>query len=257
MRNQSRCPIWGLAAERANRFDDHMPVSQQQEEANEINRARQLIRVGKSAAARQALKAAVRAQPDSRPLHLLLAELYREIDCPDQAGRWGILIDGWATPREQDRLARLLASSGVAPQDVPVFLALPTRNLDEYPTIEALLDGPVARYRPRYDDKIVKRPNPPSRFFTVVAKVVWVAAFVVVGIHLITSAIEWFLGRDEPLVLAQLLGDTGAVLLGFALLMNAAAAAAQRELRWAATFAVVSLLITGSAIARVAGLFAG
>ncbi|PWC07226.1 DUF6584 family protein [Mycetocola zhujimingii] len=234
-----------------------MPVSQHQEEANEINRAQQLIRVGKPSAARQALKAAVRAQPDSRPLRLLLAELYREIDCPDQAGRWGILVDGWTTPREQDRLARLLASSGVARQDVPVFLALPSRNLGEYATIGALLDGPVARYRPRYDDKIVKRPNPRSRFFTAVAKVVWVVAFVAIGIHLITSAIEWFPGRDELLVLAQWLGDSGAVLLGFAVLMHAAAAAAQRELRWAATLGVVALLITGSAIARVADLFPG
>jgi hypothetical protein len=96
-----------------------------------------------------------------------------------------------------------------------------------------------------------------SRFFTAVAKAAWVTALVVVVVSLITLAIEWILTRDEPRVLTDVLGESGVVLVGFALLMNAAAVAAQRESRWAATLAVVSLLITGTAIARIADLFAG
>jgi hypothetical protein len=234
-----------------------MPVSQHQQEADEINRARQLIRVGKHSAARHALRAAVHEQPSSRSLRLLLAEQYREIDSPDQAGRWGILIDGWTTSREQDRLARLLASSRVTRHDVAAFLALPTHTLDEYPTIVALLEGPVAHYRSRYDDKKYDRPNSLSRFFKAVAKAAWVTALVVVVVSLIALAIEWILTRDEPRVLTHVLGESGVVLVGFALLMNAAAVAAQRDLRWAATLGVVSLLITGTAIARIADLFAG
>jgi hypothetical protein len=55
-----------------------------------------------------------------------LAELHRLASRPDQAARWGILIDGWTTDYERDRLARVIAASGrVLERDVLAYVGAP------------------------------------------------------------------------------------------------------------------------------------
>ena len=70
------------------------------------------------------MRTAVQKEPSLLAVRLALAERYREMGHPDQAGRWGIVFNDWTTDIERDRLARLLGSSGVAERDVVRFLSL-------------------------------------------------------------------------------------------------------------------------------------
>ncbi|PWC07223.1 tetratricopeptide repeat protein [Mycetocola zhujimingii] len=110
-----------------------------------LDDAARLWSVGKRRDALALLKAAVRANPDDLPLRLALAELYREMNSPDQAGRWGIVIEGWTTPVERDRLARMLAPVGIPRDDLVEFLAL-TGPVESYPDLEEVVDGPLAAH---------------------------------------------------------------------------------------------------------------
>lgn len=58
---------------------------------------------------RDRLLAEVSIRPAAR---LELAELYRAEGHPDQAGRWGISVDGWTTNRERDAYRALLRGRG-------------------------------------------------------------------------------------------------------------------------------------------------
>lgn len=80
---------------------------------------------GDRAEALALLKEHLRDDPRDTGARLALAELYRELIAPDQAGRWGILSPGWTTEVERDRLARMIAHSGIADHEIPAFLGLP------------------------------------------------------------------------------------------------------------------------------------
>ncbi|MGR2751245.1 hypothetical protein [Agromyces arachidis] len=111
-----------------------------------VRRARELFDAGNPRAAIETLKpAATRDRPPFEH-RLALAELYRDLDCPDQAGRWGIVVDGWTTERERDRLARLLASSGVERRWLRAFLAVPI-DLPDPADLDAVVRVLVPRYR--------------------------------------------------------------------------------------------------------------
>jgi hypothetical protein len=72
-----------------------------------LESARALVDAGDTRAALNLLR--VHAERDHPPFatRRALAELYRELGAPDQAGRWGIVIEGWTTERERDRVARV------------------------------------------------------------------------------------------------------------------------------------------------------
>ena len=93
-----------------------------------------------------ALKRAVRAAPTNAAARLALAEVYRELGMPDQAGRWGALSDGWATDVELDRFARQLGASGIGPDNIRPFLLLPA-GAKLPASLEALVAGPAATYQ--------------------------------------------------------------------------------------------------------------
>jgi hypothetical protein len=79
---------------------------------------------GRRSDALQLMKFAVQSDPSLLSVRRALAERYREMGYPDQAGRWGIVFDGWTTEIERDRLARLLRSAGVAKRQTAQFLGL-------------------------------------------------------------------------------------------------------------------------------------
>jgi hypothetical protein len=115
-----------------------------------LTRARLLWDEGDRAEALALLKERVRADPTDGAARLALAELYRELIAPDQAGRWGIASPGWTTEVERDRLARMIAHSGIADHEIPAFLALPpAAALPE--EIAALLPE-IERYRVHFAD---------------------------------------------------------------------------------------------------------
>ena len=111
-----------------------------------VERARELFEQGNHRAAIQLLKpAAIRDRPPFEDRRAL-AELYRALDLPDQAGRWGIVLDGWTTARERDRLARSLAASRVERRWLRAFLAIPT-DFPESPDLTTVLEVSVPAYR--------------------------------------------------------------------------------------------------------------
>jgi hypothetical protein len=116
-------------------------------------RARLLWDEGDRAEALALLKGHLRQEPHDIGARLALAELYRELIAPDQAGRWGIAVPGWTTEVERDRLARMIAHSGIADHEIPDFLALPEDAIEdaERGEVAALLPD-VERYRVHFAD---------------------------------------------------------------------------------------------------------
>lgn len=140
---------------------------------DKIERARALAAAGKHRAALILLRElATREGPPYRS-RLALAQLYREMRCPDQAGRWGIISAGWTTEYEQDRLARLLAASGVASQSARDFLRIPSdvEEPADLPAVLARVPTYRARFGPRWDwDPIVVRGGRATRLMRGTAK---------------------------------------------------------------------------------------
>jgi hypothetical protein len=128
---------------------------------DEIERARALAAGGNRRAALTLLREA--AERDGAPprFRLALAELYRELRNPDQAGRWGIVFEGWTTDHERDRLARLLAASGVDEESAEEFLRVPAA-LDGAADLSAVLAS-VPAYRERFQARSVWSPVPALR----------------------------------------------------------------------------------------------
>jgi len=121
-------------------------------------RARQLWEEGLRSEILTLLKQRVREEPTDRACRLVLAELYRELVAPDQAGRWGIAFPAWTTDVERDRLARMIAHSGIADDEIPAFLALPPADPSEpgsepeLPDEAAALLPEIERYRAHFAD---------------------------------------------------------------------------------------------------------
>lgn len=247
---QQRHPRRGAHSERR-----HDVTSRQRPSAAvvavELNRARQLVSVGKTLKAIGHLKSAVRAHPDATPLRLTLAGLYRELGYPDQAGRWGIAIDGWTSALERDRLARLLASSGVARHDVTRFLALPAKDLADVPVIAALFDGPVATYREQHGYDDVVRANALSSCFSTIAGAGWASSLTVIVLWIVWGAFDEFMALGDPYGLTRIVGWLCVSLVGFSLLMNAVAAAAERRATWATGVGATGLLLIGLSLDRL------
>lgn len=188
-------------------------------ETEAIERARQFRSAGLTSAALDVLKERVRRRPVERTARQALAEHYRAMGAPDQAGRWGIAVPGWTTATERDRLARMLAASGVGVEDVNRFLELP---VDERPGELAEVLASAETYRTRFAEAIRTRfePTPTDRWQDA-AGILWIVA---IGIFVIDLLVIW---------VGTLLGST---MTGFA--------------RWASVAALVVIaaacLMTGT-----------
>jgi predicted phage tail protein len=90
-----------------------------------IDRARAFAAEGNNRAALELLKAAAVADRPPFVARRALAELYRELRCPDQAGRWGIMLGDWTTALERDRLARMIVTQRIPRRWAYAFLACP------------------------------------------------------------------------------------------------------------------------------------
>lgn len=129
------------------------------EDETQVAKADALWFRGDRAAALALLRARARSRPDDHRVRLALAERYRSIEAPDQAGRWGITVEGWTTERERDRAARLIAASGVQGSDLASFLALPEGPLPR--AVEELLPE-VDEYRERFRQTARDRSTAPE-----------------------------------------------------------------------------------------------
>lgn len=118
-----------------------------------VERARELLAEGKTRPALTLLKDLALTDAAARRE---LAETYRRMGNPDQAGRWGILVPGWTSEREQDRLARLLAAAGVRRDDLAAFLDVPTEAALSPEAVE-LYEDRVPEYRERFRARSLDR----------------------------------------------------------------------------------------------------
>jgi hypothetical protein len=71
-----------------------------------IGVAQSLAADGNFRPAVEVLRDAIAQDPHDTALRIALAELYRDRGYPDQAGRWGAIVPGWATDRELRLFAR-------------------------------------------------------------------------------------------------------------------------------------------------------
>ena len=117
-----------------------------------IERAEQLWSAGDRRAGLDLLLEHVRERRRDAAARRLLVDFYREMRAPDQAGRWGITLDGVITDFERDRLARMLAGSRVWGGDVSEILALPKGRRPS--VVEDLVNGPVEEYWQRMRDRL-------------------------------------------------------------------------------------------------------
>jgi len=152
-------------------------------------RARLLWDEGDRAEALALLKGHLRDEPGDTRARLALAELYRELIAPDQAGRWGIASPGWTTEAERDRLARMIAHSGIADHEIPGFLALPA-EADLHAEVAGLMPA-IEMHRADFADpgrmtkrerKAARYASTPSSFAYEVADVASDLAWWVIGI---------------------------------------------------------------------------
>ncbi|WP_435080286.1 tetratricopeptide repeat protein [Clavibacter michiganensis] len=127
-------------------------------------RARLLWDEHDRAAALALLKDHLREDPRDAPARLALAGLYRELIAPDQAGRWGIGVPGWTTEVERDRLARMIAHSGIGDHEIPAFLALPPDTA--LPEELAALAPAIADHRAHFADpaRMTRRERKAARY---------------------------------------------------------------------------------------------
>ena len=187
------------------------------------------------------LKDAIRLDPSLDSVRRALAERYREMGNPDQAGRWGISLDGWTTNLERDRLARLLAASGIDEPQVVRFLALPDGRVPD--SVTELLQGPTAVYRDRFLARFGEEFQITDRSpLFIPTTVLWVlylitsvgGAYTIFGFALFGSASS---------VLARTFGLVCIGALVVALAFSAAMAASMKAKGWTAGWAVGAIVV--------------
>lgn len=161
------------------------------------------------------LKEVVRNDP-SLDNRLALATAYRELGCPDQAGRWGALSEGWATPMEVDRFARLLGASGVGPREVRSFLLLPP-SAEQPASVADLVSGQAEEYRLRFgiDHRVPHHVQTRALTIAEVSVPVFIAAAAVSS--LVTVLVVYFTTLAGAVVSPSFARGGGAVVLLFGL----------------------------------------
>lgn len=165
-----------------------------------IARARAHAERGKVRDAVELLKPHAAADRPPYERRRALAQLYRDLGAPDQAGRWGIAIDGWTTPFERDRLARALVSY----ERPRTFLSLPA-SAPEPADLAAVLElrakhseGAAQRFR---DAGEISAQSPESRALRR-EEALWAAAAVLLALGAVGPSVAIAMGRmlaQDPL----------------------------------------------------------
>ncbi|AWB86001.1 DUF6584 family protein [Mycetocola zhujimingii] len=205
--------------------------------------SQQLRRDGNVRLALNVLKNAAWADPGDLRVRRALAEMYREMGYPDQAGRWGIVLDGWTTAKEKEELVKDIAYRGE--DDLVKFLNLPS-GPHTFPDLHDLLAGPVKKYM---------EPSSGRWRETLfgIAAIGWSVSTIafLIGSIAVTVLVTAELG--DPAGVARLIGCPTVVLAGLSTSIYALSARAW----WAPIVGVVGLLCTGAgviAFVHLAGL---
>ena len=170
-----------------------------------VERAQALWREGDTQGALIELKTEVRARPGADDARRVLVGFYREIRHLDQAGRWAIAVDGWTTPLERERLARLIAQSTAARDDLSKFLALPG-SPDENRELRDLMAGPVETYIAEYAAKAGASEDDGNEVFFVIMMLGSVVTFFGIVFGLFAVYISTVFEIGDPRGFARFVG---------------------------------------------------
>jgi hypothetical protein len=194
--------------------------------------SQQLRRSGNVRLALNVLKNAAWADPGDLRVRRALAEMYREMGHPDQAGRWGIVLDGWTTPKEKEELVKDIAYRGDH-EHLVRFLNLPS-SPRTFPDLNDLLAGPVKKFVEPTSDRWRET------LFGIAASgwAVSTVAFLV-GTIAVTMLVTAEAG--DPAGVARLIGCLTVVLAGVSTSIYALSARAW----WAPIVGLVGLLFAG------------
>lgn len=207
-----------------------------------VERAVDLFARGNHRAALVLLRPLATADRPPFRTRLALAEVYRAMRNPDQAGRWGIAAPGWTTALERDRLARLLASSGVTRETVANFLQLP----EDLPASEDLenvlvaMDGYAALRRAEWQ-VVPRRPRLPRVLSAVMWALLGVTGFLLFSTLFIVLGFA-LLGADHVQATASNLIGCVWIGGGSGILVGAAARFAERRVIAGLLMAVAGLV---------------
>lgn len=217
-----------------------------------IASARALINAGNVKAALEVLRKA--AEQDRPPFETrrALAEIYRGLNSPDQAGRWGIVLDGWTTPIERDRLARMIAASGLSERWTRAFLAIPPDVPDPAELRDVLILVPL--YRQKFGERatreFVLRESGGAERFREASLAGFVFAVAICFVAVLVTYFMVVFGGDGARYWGTVLGGLAMVVAGVALVARAVAYAIERR-------AIRALLAAAGGIAVLsAGAFA-
>jgi hypothetical protein len=108
--------------------------------------ARDALATGRTQDGLAILKARLRAHPDEMDVRRELAEAYRAIGHPDQAGRFGLLIPGWSSQAEHDAFIHAFMTPDIGEMRVEQLVILP-RGAALPGGVEALVKPPGRFYR--------------------------------------------------------------------------------------------------------------
>lgn len=194
---------------------------------------------GQQSDALRLLKDAVRLDPSFGSARRVLAERYRELGHPDQAGRWGISLDGWTTDLERDRLARLLAASGIDESQAGRFLALPDGHMPD--SVTELLQGRTAVYRDRFQAG-PREEDEEDSLLSVLTIILWVL-FVITSVGGAYTIFGFAVFGSASSLLARTIVLLGVGVLTTALASSAAMAASIKAKGWAVGWALGSLVV--------------
>jgi hypothetical protein len=159
-----------------------------------ISYARAAVADGRTRDALDTLRSRLRANPDEVDVRQELAEMYRTMGHPDQAGRWGSLLPGWSTLAEGNAFIHAFITPDIDEQRVEQLVAMP-RGASLPPGIEKLVRPPNRYYR-RFRNFATEMETT-ARFMGFGVLIVAVATMVV-------TTIEAFVGTDDARFVARM-----------------------------------------------------
>jgi hypothetical protein len=210
---------------------------------------------GRRSESLQLMRAAIGDDPSLLALRRALAERYRQMGNPDQAGRWGIVFDGWTTSIERDRLARLLAASGVPEAHTAKFLSLPDDPLPQ--VVKDLLRGPVSTYRTKFETNEWERSSGAKSegFDLVVPTIIAWVLYVVSSIVGAYTILGFTIFGTTSSIMARTFVLTTSGFLTLASATSIAMAAQLKSRRWTIAWLVFTIGVGGLTYFHVANGF--
>jgi hypothetical protein len=139
------------------------------------------------------LKTRLHGHRDELDVRQELAEAYRKLGHPDQAGRWGLLVPGWSSDEERDAFIRAFITPGIAERRVEQLVAMP-RDAALPGGFEALVK-PTGRFYRLF--------RPFGEDMEATARVMGVGVVIVAAVTMAITTTVAFIGGEDARFIAR------------------------------------------------------